>query len=541
MSLSTQTPTIVVLKEGTDISQGKSQILNSISACSALQDILKPTLGPFGLDVLIKKDDGTVTITNDGATILKLLDVVHPSAKLMVEIAKSQDSEVGDGTTSVVILASEILNEFKTFVEDGVSPHILNKGLIKACELSIEKINELAVDIINYEKEEFYELLQHCAATAMSSKLIHNNSSFFSKMIVDAVLSLDQNDFNEKLIGFKSVLGGSMEDSFFVDGVSFKKTFSYAGFEQQPKVLKNPKILCLNIELELKAEKDNAEVRVTNVTEYQKIVDAEWQLIFNKLDSICALGANIILSKLPIGDLATQYFADRDIFCSGRVSNEDMNRVVNAVGATLQTTCSDLQTKDLGTCDLFEEIQIGLERFNVFKGCVQSKTCTLILRGAADQIISEVERSLHDALMIVKRTLTQKKIVAGGGAIEMELSKYLRDYSKEQTGKQQIIFNAYARSLEIIPRQLCENAGMDSIEVLNKLRKAHNKNEIWYGIDLKNETIANNLLNYIWEPALIKLNAIKSATEAVISILSIDEIIKSENQDITNARGQASY
>lgn len=446
MSFTSQTPTIVVLKEGTDTSQGKGAIISNINACLAIQDTLRPTLGPFGSDILIVSSNGKTTISNDGATILKLLDIVHPAAKMLVDISRAQDAEVGDGTTSVTILAGELLKEAKSFIEDGVSSHLITKGLRKACELAVEKINELAVDVKRENDEQFRQLLEKCATTAMSSKLISNNSTFFTKMVVDAVLSLDQEDLDEKLIGIKKVPGGSMEDSLFVDGVAFKKTFSYAGFEQQPKKFSNPKIVNLNVELELKAEKDNAEVRVQEVKDYQAIVDAEWQIIFNKLEAIAATGANIVLSKLPIGDLATQFFADRNIFCAGRVSSEDMGRVIKAVGGNIQSTCSNILPEDLGTCERFEEVQIGSERFNIFQGCPQTKTCTLVLRGGAEQVIAEVERSLHDAIMIVKRAVSHSSVVAGGGAIEMELSKYLRDYAKTVPGKQQLIIAAFAKA-----------------------------------------------------------------------------------------------
>ena len=238
-------------------------------------------------------------------------------------------------------------------------------------------------------------------------------------VVVDAVLSLDQDDLNEKLIGIKKITGGGLQESLFVNGVAFKKTFSYAGFEQQPKSFKNPKIVCLNVELELKSEKDNAEVRVEQVSEYQAIVDAEWQIIYNKMEALFKTGAKVVLSKLPIGDLATQYFADRDIFCAGRVASEDLERVVQACGGSISSTCSDIQPQHLGTCETFEERQIGGERFNFFEGCPQAKTCTLVLRGGAEQFIAEVERSLHDAIMIVKRAIRHQSIVAGGGACEV--------------------------------------------------------------------------------------------------------------------------
>lgn len=238
-------------------------------------------------------------------------------------------------------------------------------------------------------------------------------------MVVDAVLALDQEDLDESLIGVKKVPGGGMQDSLLIKGVAFKKTFSYAGFEQQPKSFKDPKVLCLNVELELKAEKDNAEIRVNEVSEYQAIVDAEWSIIYRKLEAIVDTGAKVVLSKLPIGDLATQYFADRDIFCAGRVTQDDLKRVVQAVGGSIQSTCSDIEAHHLGQCGTFEEKQIGGERFNLFQDCTQAKTCTLVLRGGAEQFIAEVERSLHDSIMIVKRAIKNNQVVAGGGACEV--------------------------------------------------------------------------------------------------------------------------
>ncbi|RGB38386.1 chaperonin Cpn60/TCP-1 family [Rhizophagus diaphanus] len=519
-------PQIILLKEGTDASQGRGQLLSNINACLAVVDTVRTTLGPRGMDKLIVDEKGEVTISNDGATIMKLLDVVHPAAKTLVDIARSQDAEVGDGTTSVVLLAGELLKEVRGYIEDGVSPHIIIKGYRNAAQLAINKIKEIAITIERTDDIQFRDLLKKCAGTAMSSKLIHSHEDFFTNMVVNAVLKLDQEELNEKLIGVKRIPGGAMEDSLLVDGVAFKKTFSYAGFEQQPKSFKNPKILSLNIELELKAEKDNAEVRIDDVSEYQAIVDAEWTIIYSKLETIVNTGAKVVLSRLPIGDLATQYFADRDIFCAGRVPAEDLNRVVNAVGGSIQTTVSNIEEKHLGTCEYFEEKQIGGERFNLFEGCPATKTCTLILRGGAEQFIAEVERSLHDAIMIVKRCIKNNLTVAGGGATEMEISKYLRDYSRTIEGKQQLIIGAFARALEIIPRQLCDNAGFDATDMLNNLRMKHAQGALWYGVDINAESITDNYEKFVWEPALVKTNAIAAATEAACLILSVDETVR---------------
>jgi T-complex protein 1 subunit eta len=477
------------------------------------------------MDKLVVDNGGKATISNDGATIMKLLDVVHPAAKTLVDIAKSQDAEVGDGTTSVVLLAAEFLKQIKPFVEDGVHPQIIIRGFRKATQLAVQKIRDIAVQVKKDDPKEHRELLEKCAATALSSKLVARQKNFFSTMVVDAVTLLDEL-LPLNMIGIKKVQGGSLEDSELISGVAFKKTFSYAGFEMQPKKYEQPKIAMLNIELELKAEKDNAEIRVDNVEEYQSIVDAEWKILYDKLEKIHKSGAKVVLSKLPIGDIATQYFADRDMFCAGRVPDEDLKRTMKACGGSIQTTVSHLTDDVLGSCQVFEERQIGGERFNVFKGCLNAKTCTVIIRGGSEQFMDETQRSLHDAIMIVRRAIKNDSVVAGGGAIEMELSKYLRDYSRTIAGKEQLLIGAMAKALEIIPRQLCDNAGFDATNILNKLRQSHATGFQWYGVDINNEDIADNFEACVWEPSVVKINAITAASEAACLILSVDETIK---------------
>jgi T-complex protein 1 subunit eta len=523
-------PNIILLRDGSDQVQGKGHLLGNIEACQTVVDIVKTTLGPLGMDKLIH-DGRTSTISNDGATIMKLLDVVHPAARTLVEIAKSQDSEVGDGTTSVVILAGEFLQAAKQFVEDGVHPQLIIRSFRTALTLAIGHLQKIAVNITDKDPKEREQLLIKCAKTSLNSKLIGGMyKDFFAKMAVEAVQSLDS-DLDLDMIGMKKVAGGNMFDSLLVKGVAFKKTFSYAGFEQQPKQFKNPKILSLNIELELKAEKNNAEIKITDPDQYQSIVEAEWKIIYEKLDKIVKTGASIVLSKLAIGDLATQYFADRDVFCAGRVQEDDLKRVEKATGAKVQTSVNDLTEKILGTCDIFEERQIGAERYNLFSGCPNAKTSTIILRGGAEQFIAESERSLHDAIMVVKRTIQNTSVVAGGGAIEMEISKFLRDYARNVKGKAQFIILAYAKALEVIPRQLSENAGFDSIDILNKLRQKHEEGGTWFGVDILTDNVCDTMKSFVWEPSLIKKNALTAATECANLILSIDQTVKNPESE----------
>eukprot|EP01130_Rhizamoeba_saxonica_P006188 TRINITY_DN2458_c0_g1_i1.p1 TRINITY_DN2458_c0_g1~~TRINITY_DN2458_c0_g1_i1.p1 ORF type:complete len:550 (-),score=135.21 TRINITY_DN2458_c0_g1_i1:28-1677(-) len=525
-------PSIILLKEGTDTSQGIGQLISNINACEAVVDIIRTTLGPCGMDKLVYSERSN-TISNDGATIMKLLDIVHPAAKSLVEIAKSQDEEVGDGTTSVVILAGELLTRAKSFIEEGIHPQTIIRTYRKACELAKQRVRELTHSVETGNAQELRELLERCAATSLNSKLIGSHANFFAKIVTDTVLQLDE-DLDLNMIGIKKVPGGSLEDTLFVEGVAFKKTFSYAGFEQQPKKFVNPKIILLNIELELKSEKENAEIRVGDADDFKRFVDAEWNIIYRKLDEIIDTGANVVLSRLAIGDLATQYFADRNIFCAGRVAGEDIARVARAVGGRIQTTTNRISESILGTCDLFEERQVGGERFNFFTGCENSKTATIILRGGGDHFIDEAERSLHDSIMIVRRARKHQTYVSGGGAIEMEVSRTLHKYSITVDGAEQSIIKAYGSAFETIPRQLADNAGLDPIKIVAQLRKKHHEDDdtsSFYGVDILNDGIFDTFAAFVWEPALVKLNSIEAATEAACLILSVDETVRNPKAD----------
>jgi|UPI0005819FAC T-complex protein 1 subunit eta len=529
-------PGIILLREGTDTSQGTPQLISNINACQAVADTVRTTLGPSGRDKLIATGRH-VTISNDGATIMKLLEIEHPAAKTLVDISMSQDAEVGDGTTSVVLLAAEILAKMKPFVEEGVHPQILQRNIRNAGKMAVEKVQELAVP---FQGDELEDMLLKTARTALNSKLIANHKDLFAPMVVEAVQALHQGgslDDLSSLVAIKQISGGDVRQSFLVNGVAFKKTFSYAGFEQMTKQFTNPGILLLNVELELKSEKENAEVRITDPSQYQSIVDAEWKVIYDKLDACVDSGAQIVLSKLPIGDLATQYFADRGLFCAGRVTDGDLKRVAKATGGSVQTSTHGITKDMLGTCGVFEERQVGDERFNVFTDCPQKLTSTIVLRGGTEQFIAESERSVHDALMVVKRSLQSGSVVAGGGAVEMEVSRCLREHALTIEGKGQLIITAYAKALEVIPRQLCENAGYDSTDILAALRRKHavDADGKWYGVDVINGHICDTFDLGVWEPSDNKVNSFDAATEAACVILSIDETVMAPKSQDPNA------
>lgn len=304
--------------------------------------------------------------------------------------------------------------------------------------------------------------------------------------------------------------------------------------------MQGPKILLLNIELELKSEKENAEVRLDDPSKYQAIVDAEWNIIYDKLARCAESGAKIVLSRLAIGDLATQYFADRDIFCAGRVQEEDLRRVAEATGAKVQTTVNNLRGDALGSCDRFEERQVGADRYNLFTGCPQAHTATMVLRGGSEQFLDEADRSLHDAVMIVRRALKSPQVVPGGGAVDMEVSRHLRDHARSIPGKSQLFINAFARALEVIPRQLADNAGFDATDVLNRLRQKHAAKEESgrnFGIDVNTGGVVDTFAAFVWEPAVVKVNAITSAAEAACLVLSVDETVRNPRSEAPDMSG----
>jgi T-complex protein 1 subunit eta len=355
-------------------------------------------------------------------------------------------------------------------------------------------------------------------------------------MVVKGVCKLDCHLLDLRMLGIKKLVGGNLSDSMFVDGVAIEKTFSYAGFEQLPKILKKPLVLCLNVELELKAERENAEIRVADVMKYQTVVETEWNIIYNKLDACAQSGAKVVMSRYSIGDLSTQYFADRGIFCAGRIPDDDLARLTKATGGMILTSVNRISPSVLGTCKNFEDKSLGNKRYNIFSGCPNGHIVTLILRGGSEHFVNEVYRSLNDAVMITRRILKHKLFVPGGGAIEMNLSRFLREEAVKMNGKEHLVTLAYAKALEIIPRQLCDNAGLDTPEILNKLRQKHYLSDTKaknFGININTGNLCNMAEDFILEPALVKLNSLQASTEAVCLILAIDETIR--NRGLSNS------
>lgn len=506
-----------------DTREGKSQLQSNINCWKGISDYISSTLGPYGLDKMFVHRGG-ILITNDGATILKRMNYSNPAAKLLLSISENQDEEVGDGTTSVVLLASELLQKLKQLLCAEFDNTIILETLEELKECCLDTLKGL---VIKFDEN----VLLKVAETALNSKLLAYEKNRFARMLVD--LFRPSFDIAEKMsnceidgsakevnLAIKKIPGGSVKDSLLLNGVAFEKCFTYAGFEQQPKYIENPKVVCLNIELEWKAERDNAEVKITGVEEYQKVVDAEWLSIKRKLDKIVKSGANVVLSKLPVGDLATQYFAKHNVFCSGRVENEDLKRVSTLCKCLISSSISNIH---VGGCDIFEEKQIGKFRFNFFRNS-KCWANTIILRGPGLTMLDEMERSLNDAIMVVKKCAISNEIVCGGGSVEMELSRVLKVKAGDFGNKKLFVSTCVAQAFEIIPFTLAFNFRLDPIVVLQKLRKSHLKGDKFTGVNLS-DNLADMREKSVYEPLSVKENMIKAAFSAVKSLIAVDATI----------------
>lgn len=496
-----------------DPREGKLQVISNIDACNKISEIMEDTLGPFGLDKLFADD---MTITNDGSTIMKKLKISHPVGHILVKISESQDNEIGDGTTSVVILTCSILNSLKQVIKENIEIELIYDTLLKLKKLCLKKLESL---VIKTEGDLFYDLVE----TSVNSKNIRENKKLFAQIIVDTFNHADYEDLNT--VGIKKIVGGSISDSVLAKGIAFEKCFTYAGYEQSPKKIIDPKIICLNVELEWKAERDNAEIKIGDVEEYKRVIDAEWSIIKNKLDDCIESGANIVLSSLPIGDYATQYFAKKNIFCAGRVSKTDLKRITEAFGGSILSSTEYITQECLSNCSLFEERQLGKDRYNYFEGN-NTNACTILLRGPADNVLDEIERSVNDAIQVLKTAKRNKKVVTGGGSVEMALSNYIREISKDFEGKALFVSRSVAQAFEKIPTVLARNFGNDPLLTIGKLRKMHVGGKINTGVSTKG--VSDMVKDKIFEPFALKYNLINTSFDTAMEILMIDSTIINE-------------
>ncbi|NHV45373.1 MAG: thermosome subunit [Candidatus Verstraetearchaeota archaeon] len=514
---------VLILKEGTQRTHGREAQRINIMAAITIAEAVKSTLGPKGMDKMLVDTLGDVTITNDGATILGEIEVQHPAAKIMVEVSKTQDEEVGDGTTTSVVLAGELLKKAEELIEKNIHPTLIVQGYKKATEKAIETLEKIAIPVdINND-----EMLRKVAYTSMNSKASAGIADIFADIVVKAVKQIAEKRGEKYIadIDYVQVVkkqGGSVNDSLLVYGVIVDKEVVHPGM---PKKVQDAKIALLDCPLEIEKTEIDAEIRISDPTQMKAFIEEEGRMLKEMVNKIKAVGANVVFCQKGIDDLAQHYLAKEGIMALRRVKKSDMEKLARATGARIVTNLDDLTPADLGYAKLVEERRFGEDKLTFVEGCKDPRAVSILIRGGLQRVVDEAERTLHDALCTVSDVIEEGKVVAGGGAPEMEIAKALREYATSIGGREQLAIEAFADSIEVIPRTLAENAGLDPIDIIVELRSRHEKGEIWAGVDVISGKVANMLEKGVIEPLVVKTQAIKSATEACSMILRIDDVI----------------
>jgi len=518
---------IIILKEGTEREKGKGAVSNNIAAARAVADAVKSTLGPKGMDKMLVDSLGDVTITNDGVTILKEIEIEHPTAKMLVEVAKTQDDEVGDGTTSAVILAGELLKAAENLIEQEVHPTIIVNGYRMAAAEAVRRLNQLAFPVKRDDKT----ALRSIARTAMSGRSVGANADFLAGIAVDAVQSIVEEIAGEVRADVDNILvqkkhGGNLTDTALIDGVVLDKERVHP---RMPKFVRDARIALINRALEVKKTEVNEEIRIRDPGKLQLFLNEEEKSLKTMVDKIKASGANVVLCQKGIDDVAQHYLAKEGIYAVRRVKESDMKKLAKATGARSVTNLDDLTPKELGNADLVEERKIGTDDMTFVTGNKKARAVSILVRGGTEHVVDEVERILHDALRVVSAAIEDGKAIAGGGAAEVELSLGLKDYAATIGGREQLAIEAFAHALDVIPRTLGENAGLDPIDVLIKLRAEHGKKGgKSMGVNVMTGEPLDMLKANVVEPLRVKTQEIESASEVAGMILRIDDIIASK-------------
>jgi thermosome len=514
---------VVLLKEGSSETKGREAQKNNIAAAKIIAEIVRTSLGPRGMDKMLVDSLGDVTITNDGATILKEIDVQHPAAKILVEISKTTDNEVGDGTTSVVVLAGNLLEYAESLINQDVHPTIIVDGYKKAAKKAIQFVQEVADKVTAQDKS----ILLKIAKTAMQTKLVKKESAHLADLVVKAVFAVVEKDgdnftVDEDNIKVEKKAGGSMRDCGLIQGIILDKEVVHGGM---PKKIDDAKIALLNTALEISKTETDAKINISNPQQMKAFLDEENRMLKNMVDKVIGSGATVIFCQKGIDDMSQHYLAKAGILAVRRIKESDLTKLARATGARIVTNLDDLFEKDLGTAALVEERKIEEDRWVFVEGCKHPKSLSLLLRGGSQRVVDEVERSVHDAIMVVRDVIELPLIVAGGGAPETYAATKLRSWSKSLEGREQLAAEKFAEALESIPITLAENAGMDPIDTLATLRSKQLKGEKWTGIDVMKGQVGNMKSSDIIEPLAVKNQVISAASEAACMILRIDDII----------------
>ena len=520
-----QTPNgpVLVLKESALQEKGRDAQKNNITAAKLVADLVKSSLGPRGLDKMLVDSLGDVTITNDGATILKEIDAQHPAAKMMVEISKTIDTEVGDGTTSSVIFGGTLLAKAEELLSKDVHSSVIIEGYQAASEKALEVLDEISKKVTADDKE----TLINIAKTSMESKLISEDSDSLSKTVVDAVLKITETKDGKSTVDLDNIkvekkAGGSIQDTALIKGIVLDKEIVHSGM---PTKIQGAKIALINSALEVEKTEMSAEIRINAPTQMQMFLEEENRMLKTMVEKLHTIGSNVVICQKGIDDMAQHFLAKHGILSVRRVKESDMTKLAKATGGRISSNIDDISEKDLGAADLVHQKKVETDKWVFVEGCKNPQSVTMLIRGGSQRVVDEVDRSIHDSLMVVKDVIETPAIVAGGGAPEALLAAFLKDWSGKFDGRQQLAIKKYAEALEIIPLTIAENAGMDPIDTMVALRAKQSDGKKWTGINAKEGKISDMLAQNIVEPVVVKQQIIKSATETASMILRIDDVI----------------
>jgi thermosome len=526
LSLST-TPSggvpVLVLKEGSSRSKGREAQHTNIMAAKIVAETVKSALGPKGMDKMLVDSMGDVTITSDGRTILDEMDIQQPAAKMMVEVAKTQDNEAGDGTTTAVILSGELLGKAEELTEKNVHPTIIIDGYKKASEKALETLEKIAISV-NLSSNEY---LKKAAMTSMASKLVAEYREHLADLAVKAILEVAEKEEGRYKADLDDVKvekkpGESIRDTKLIQGIVLDKEVAHSGM---PKRVEKAKIALLDCPLEIEKTEFDAKINIENPEQMEAFLRQEEEMLKNMVEKIAQTGANVVLCEKGIDDMAQHFLARKGILAARRIKTSDMEKLAKATGGKIITNMDDMSSADLGYASLVEERKIGDDKMTFVEGCKHPRAVTILIRGGTQRIIDESERSVHDALCVVRDIVEEPKILAGGGAPELEVSRTLRKYAETLPGREQLAVRGFAEALEAIPTTLSENAGLDPIDILSELRSRHEKGETWAGIEVLSGKVQEMAEAGVFEPLAVKKQIIKSATEAASMILKIDDVI----------------
>ena len=521
--MSAQGQPVVILKEGTERSTGRDARGSNIMAARIVSEAVKTSLGPKGMDKMLIDSFGDVTITNDGATMLKEMDVQHPAAKMMVEVSKTQDDEVGDGTTSVVILTGELLGKATELMEKKVHPIVIIDGYRQAEEEALKILEEISEKVNPKDKP----VLKKISMTTMASKLVNQYSDHLSDVAVDAVLQVAEESNGGYEVDLDNIKvekkpGASLTDTRLVKGLIIDKEVVHDGM---PKQVKKASIGLLNVAMEIEKTEFDAKIAIETPDQMQAYLDQEEQMLRDMVAKVKGTGINVLFCQKGIDDMVQHFLSREGILASRRLKKSDMEALAKATGAKVVNSIEQLSKEDAGYAELIEERKISDDKMIFVEGCKNPKAVSILIRGGTERVVDEADRSIHDALCVVKDVVQEPKIVAGGGASEIEIARRLREFAEKLAGRERLAVAAFADALEVISITLAENSGMDPIDALSEMQSEHAKGNKWVGVNGVTNKVTDLAKINVYEPMVVKAQAIKSATEAATLLLKIDDII----------------